>query len=656
MDTIREWVDSAAIRWGSDADFREALLGLKDFKQNTWEFGFDRLLSGYAFADEELYEGSLSTGVGGDGLVLGRFKNFVDALFSINKELQLKHTTEDWVILLQKIHDDFFYDNYETATERGLILVAIAELEKNWGLSQLSMELPPEIVLKSLGSSLEEQRSSFGFLDKGVTFCTLLPMRSIPSKVVCLLGINEGVFPRLDRRSGFDLMFKNWQQGDRSVRLDDRYIFLESLLSAEDSFYVSYIGQSEKDNSPIPPSIILAELLDFLKSNMPSFAVLEHPLQAYSNRYFTGGLPSFSYKNFTAALAHISHGAEQAPFCKEALSLPDSDDDLREVKLADLIDFYKHPARHFLKKQLNTSLFQEEKSELEVDEAFDSPTGLENYQLSVELHEDLSDIIHNLKAQEPPLSSERLQEEVEESKAALRQRYIASGRFPYGEAGKKTFDKKFDELSEFTIALMNRENNRQEWQTEIDIPVPQLGLRLIGDIERLFGGDYLPFRLGKEAIKHQLPEIIKYLALCSNEHSKTSVQSMIYQSIDNTSQVPISVAAESLQDLNYFLSLYLDGLQKPLPFIPACFEKYQGKIKGNNPEKEQEQGIKAAYTQWAERGFGSPVQPECENEVNKLCFTEQFPGYNPDFQDNFMALLEGVSEIFSKYKWTGEAK
>lgn len=62
------------------------------------------------------------------------------------------------------------------------------------------------------------------------------------------------------------------QKGDRAKRDDDRYLFLEALLSAQDVFYISYIGQSQKDGKERLPSILLSQLLDIINDSLePEF-------------------------------------------------------------------------------------------------------------------------------------------------------------------------------------------------------------------------------------------------------------------------------------------------------------------------------------------------------------------------------------------------
>ena len=92
-----------------------------------------------------------------------------------------------------------------------------------------------------MAEKLNENDTGMKFLVGKVSFCTLLPMRSIPFRVVCLLGMNDGDYPRRQTGNSLDLMQYHRQKGDRSRHDDDRYLFLEALLAAQDYFYISYV-------------------------------------------------------------------------------------------------------------------------------------------------------------------------------------------------------------------------------------------------------------------------------------------------------------------------------------------------------------------------------------------------------------------------------
>ena len=122
-------------------------------------------------------------------------------------------------------------------------------------------------------------------------------MRSLPFRVICLLGMNDGVFPRRENSVEFDLMAGAWRPGDPSKGDEDRYLMLETLLCTRQALYISYSGRSLKDNSECQPSVLLRELLDFVDGecrqdsnacqSVSQRLTTQHPMQAFSaNNYY----------------------------------------------------------------------------------------------------------------------------------------------------------------------------------------------------------------------------------------------------------------------------------------------------------------------------------------------------------------------------------
>ena len=163
-----------------------------------------------------------------------------------------------------------------------------------------------------LGRRLEREGLGFGFMAGGVTFCAMLPMRSIPFRVICCLGMNSDAFPKTHRPPDFDLIARHPRPGDRSRRNDDRYLFLETVLSARTHLHLSYVGQNQQDNSALPPSVLVSELLDIIEQGFgaPGGSVLEqivirHRLQPFSPACFEDESPlrPYSEENLAAAEA-----------------------------------------------------------------------------------------------------------------------------------------------------------------------------------------------------------------------------------------------------------------------------------------------------------------------------------------------------------------
>jgi exodeoxyribonuclease V gamma subunit len=152
------------------------------------------------------------------------------------------------------------------------------------GLSEL---MPLTVVREHWLSGLESAGLQQRFFGGGVQFSTLMPMRAIPFKGVCLLGMNDGAYPRQSTPRDFDLMTAHWRAGDRSRRDDDRYLFLEAFLSAREKLYISWQGRRSTDNQKMPPSVLVSQLRDALKARFtPESPANLQPLQAFSAKYF----------------------------------------------------------------------------------------------------------------------------------------------------------------------------------------------------------------------------------------------------------------------------------------------------------------------------------------------------------------------------------
>ncbi|HKR77538.1 MAG TPA: exodeoxyribonuclease V subunit gamma, partial [Rhodanobacter sp.] len=210
---------------------------------------------------------------------------------------------------------------------------ALADWEQACAEAGFHGALPLAVVREHWLAAIDESRLSQRFLGGAVSFGTLLPMRAIPFRVVCLLGMNDGGYPRRHDAPDFDLMALPRQQrpGDRSRREDDRYLFLEALLSARDALYVSWVGRSARDNAELPPSVLVGQLRDYLAAGWrcaggdahdPEAAqkllaalTTDYPLQAFSQRYFDAGADArlFTYGHEWQRAREAAPGADDAP-------------------------------------------------------------------------------------------------------------------------------------------------------------------------------------------------------------------------------------------------------------------------------------------------------------------------------------------------------
>jgi exodeoxyribonuclease V gamma subunit len=380
LERVRGWVREVGIRWGRDAESRREL-GLPALPEHTWQSGRDRLLLGYALPGEDT---RLFTDIlpyddveGNDAQIMGRFQAFVEAVFALEQGLRGARPVADWMARLQEVIERFFDPSEEEEPERQALREAIVAVADAAGQAGFGTPVPLAIVKSALRGEIDAAERVDHFLDGGVTFSAMVPMRSVPFEVVCLIGLSDGRFPRPQRPVGFDLMARAPRRGDRSRRHEDRYLFLEALLSARRCLYLSYVGQDIRDNSVIPPSVLLSEVLDYLRqgfrgpngADVLSHVVSRHPLQAFSRRYFSGEEALFSYsEDLCEAAKRAGRGVSEAgPLCRGRLPAPATE--TRTVELDQLIRFFTHPTRYLLQQRLRVHLEQAEQR-LETCEPF----------------------------------------------------------------------------------------------------------------------------------------------------------------------------------------------------------------------------------------------------------------------------------------------
>ncbi|KPA89081.1 DNA helicase/exodeoxyribonuclease V, gamma subunit [Pseudomonas asplenii] len=387
LPTLHRWIEGAGIRWGLSAQQR-ADLGLPDeLEQNSWRFGLRRMLLGYAVGSGEGCEGiEPYDEIGGlDAALIGPVVALLDALEIAHQELCEPARPQQWGERLQALLQLFFLASTE---HDDYLLIQLEQLRATWletcEAVDLQEELPLTVVREAWLAGLDQGRLSQRFLAGAVNFCTLMPMRAIPFKLVCLLGMNDGDYPRAQPPLDFDLMGSDYRPGDRSRREDDRYLLLEAVLSAREQLYISWVGRSIRDNSERPASVLIGQLRDHIASGwrlpdadgerLLEALTREHPLQPFSARYFhEGDAGLFSYAREWQQLHQQQDPSEPA-----SELAPYSQDE--PLTLAQLQDFLRNPVRHFFSQRLKV-FFEAAEAPLADEEPF-VLDALQRYSLS----------------------------------------------------------------------------------------------------------------------------------------------------------------------------------------------------------------------------------------------------------------------------------
>ncbi len=636
LDLIRRWVEETRIRWGIDGKSRSEF-GLPPSPENTWRTGLDRLLLGYAMPgqDEKMFDGVLPYDLveGADTLVLGRFCEFVEQLFSHVTSLGQPRTLDKWAAFLIRLLDDFFLSDEDSEREMQVIRQTLDDLDNMSASSGAGFdeEIDINVIKWHLGHALDKEGFGFGFITGGVTFCAMLPMRSIPFKVICLVGMNNDAYPRESKPLGFDLMAMHPEPGDRSRRNDDRYLFLEVMLSVRAKLYISYVGQSIQDNSLIPPSVLVSELMDYIEQGfeIPGKNILEHistkhRLQAFSPEYFKKDEKLFSYsgENLQAAQGILKPRKSPAPFISTRLADP-PEPEWKTIDLNDLSRFFGNPARFLLEKRLRVFLEGRE-LKLEDREPFELK-GLEKYQLEQSL------VKRELAGKDPddflPLAR-------------------AVGQLPHGTVGECIFEDMRSGTARFSEKISSYMEEPELVPLHADICIS--GFRLTGRIDAIYPERLIKYRYTRIKPKDRLNIWFQHLFLNSLAVDHYPRISML-AGLSPKGKEPQWVAYEFLpvensqEILENLLEKYWAGLVMPLHFFPRSSWEYAQLVFDKG--KPREDAMEKAYKTWMGNDFNSG---ESDDAYYQLCFGNTDP-LDSEFQDIaeevFGPLLEHQKEI-----------
>lgn len=358
LPRLRQWLEEAGARWGLDAAHRAHWHMPDGLAQNTWRFALDRLLLGYATGNGPAFAGTLPYGELSalDAAALGPLASLLDVLARWREALAVTRAGADWIVQLRQLLDDFFLPEED---DEHWLLEQVRQALDGWArdLREAGGEaqaLTLTVTREAWLGRLDEASMSQRFLSGSVHFATLMPMRAIPFRVVCILGLGDGEFPRQRQPVDFDLMALPGERrpGDRSRREDDRYLFLEALLSAREQLLLSWVGRSARSNQPQPPSLLVAQLQDYLRRGWQAPAgqddliaslTREHALQPFSIRYFEGG------RLFTHARAWREALDTEAPAMNQPLPVQPPE---QALSLATLRHWLRNPVNAFYRERL----------------------------------------------------------------------------------------------------------------------------------------------------------------------------------------------------------------------------------------------------------------------------------------------------------------
>lgn len=555
---LAELFDQLRIYWGLDGEDKNTRFDLPGIEDNTWHQGFRRIMAGFALGTEQRYRLNNADLVPQPGLTAqgaeraARFFNLLHSLRHWSTELAKTSSAIEWSKRLARLLDTIFGEDPDEDDRLTQIREILAELAETG--EENSTLLSPAVIHYWLTRTLSTRANRARFYSGGITFCGLQPLRGVPFKVICLLGMQEQAFPRRHSGVEFDIMAEHWRHGDPDPALEDRYLFLETLLATRERLIISYTGRNDRTNEPLQASVVVQELLDYLDQRYriddrpPSEALQQvHPLQAFGRNNFSNtNRPGFDHWWLAIARSLLEH---RPPKVKEGWPTihPGLPEELqRQISPQALGKFFKHPVRHFVQQQLH--IFEARDIELIEDEPF-SLDHLQQWQirellLSYWLQGDMDEARHLIKAQ---------------------------GMLPHGQAGEQTLSELetgFSDMLDPLNAILSIQPPLQRRPVDIDLRLAldgqawQMSGRLHHAYEKI---GLLQLSASKYELSNLLPLWIEHLCLHALKHPLAGTSLFISRDANFQLQaIDSGLARKLLTDL---VTIYQQGLSSPLPFM-----------------------------------------------------------------------------------------
>jgi len=628
LDLIRHWINKTGIRWGMDKADRERM-NLPAYEENTWWAGLKRILLGYALpGDGELMFNEVlpyDEIEGSDTIILGKLITFVEKLFDCVQALEQPRTLPAWRDFLIKILADFLEEDENNKAQE--IRAVLNKLVENSQQAGFNAPISLQVMLEYLRYPLALKEQPSHFMTGNVSFCAMLPMRSIPFKVVCLLGMNDQDYPRPNKPLGFDLITRKPKRGDRSRRQNDRYLFLESLLSARAYFYISYVGQSIHDNTIIPPSVLISELLDYVskaftssQQNILDYVITRHPLQAFSPRYFNNTEPLFSFSSEYCTASAVLLNKRQAAKNFFEVPLPTPQPEWKTIEINSLTRFFKNPTEFLLRERLGIELKAGE-SLVNESEPFEVQ-GLERYNLNQTLVEKALDGV-DLRAYQAIAK--------------------AGGQLPHGQIGDYAYSSLTTQIQPF-VERVKKQILPQHQIESVPVNLMVGDMRITGRLGKLWRDSLVHYRCAKLKAKDHVQLWVHHLILNSLPQENLPCHSVLIGEDGGWEFQPVEHSLDILHTL--LNDYYWEGLVQALSFFPEASLAFAENL---NKGKTEDEAFYRAKNTWQGNDF---ARGEAEDDYYKLCFgydnlpldDEQFKPLARQFFSPMLAVMQKVSE------------
>jgi exodeoxyribonuclease V gamma subunit len=578
LENLRRWIKETGIRWGWNGSHRAAL-GLPAEVAFTWRFGLDRLLAGYALApdDERTWEeiAPWTALEGQSARALGPLCAFVGQLERWREALAEPRPLAAWVAAIRELLALFLPVTRDGIAAVERLRKAANDLESEAELSGFDGDVPRAVAHAALAARLAVPHHPRPFLSGRVTFCALAPMRSIPAKIVWLLGMSEADFPRHGHAPTFDLIAAHPRRGDRARRAEDRALFLDALLGARSAFHASYIGRGERDDEERPASVVVNRLVDVLErmGAQRGAIVVEHPLQPFSPRYRPEPLRAASFAK--EWLFEPKRTAPTRPFA----ATPRSAETPEAIALADLIRGLCNPARRYLNALGVASHRLDEPAKDEEPLALD---GLEQWRLK------------------DALLARWLATGAKFDPESLRDECAARGLLPPGEAGRLVFADCADQCRMVARTVLELVQGKRLQKRKVDLSLGRW--RVHGTIADVYAGaGLIHARAGGLRAKDRLAIWIEHLALaaCADAPIESRFIGVEKRAL---AELRLSEVRDPATALERLCAYYAKSAREPLPLLPELSFEFARRAL----EADTRTALADARSKWRKWNEGNP--------------------------------------------------
>ncbi|GAB3362996.1 exodeoxyribonuclease V subunit gamma [Arachidicoccus ginsenosidivorans] len=607
LELLREVLEQAGIRFGIEGNYTD------DSVYVSWNYGLKRIMYGICMmSDQQVGEGPegfypLNLVEGSDSEQVIQFVAFVQDLMDMLERREQDRTLSGWADFVKQLLEKFILKEEQQGDEEFEYLAALLA-DYNSSEAFFGEAISFGVFMESFGQRLITASRNSNFASGGVTFCSLIPMRSIPFKVVALLGLDYDKFPRKEQSLGFNLMEIQKRPGDRNVKANDKHLFLETILSARDYLYISYIGRNIKDNTDLPASSLVEELIEYIvaecrvekpaeKKEIRKAIIFKHALHHFSPMQ-SGDVPQY---------LHLVSDTENEIQDKAATA--DLESDTTDLNLDRFIGFLINPIKGYLNQVLG--IYYGQRTDVLKEEEIFELNNLQLYQYKGELI-DLNE---------------------EEAWEDYRDKGVKTGKLPLKNSSRVAMIELLETVSPVRVLFETQIAGAAVREVHVNYSCD--GISISGKL-RLYGDKLILLSWSKKEMKTLLQGYIQYLMLLvSDIHAElviiSSKQNQVFLAQPLNKQ-------RAIESLNQLIELYQRGQNGILPFVLGLalkgtkdgldFKKWYSKIQNKNN--------KGAYTdpyiqKADELGVFSPEALENYIDILEMLespLKELFPTFN----------------------------